>query len=307
MRLLVLEDNADFAETLVSGLTLRDETYSIHRVSRLEEATKLLRSESFDAAIIDLTLPDAQGCEAARALREADSSLALVAMSGLPFDAVARELTTIGVQDFLQKGTVDFERVHQVLQLASIRHRQQIDLQEHACTDPLTGVMNRLKAADQIEKAINHANRTGFKASVFVIDVDDFKMINDQFGHPAGDNLLRDLVDTIGSVLRAGDSMGRLGGDEFVVILEGIGSHLDAASVASKISRAVSESSALGVYERSMSVSIGIAVVPDDGGSVEGLLERADKALYRAKKAGKNTYAFYSSVGETARLLSRLS
>ncbi|HEX5419620.1 MAG TPA: GGDEF domain-containing response regulator [Gammaproteobacteria bacterium] len=294
VRILLLEDNVDAAASLAEALQYLDARYEIRRVTQLKDAEAAVLEDNLEIALIDLTLPDADGCEAAIALRRAAPDLPLVALTGKDFETVALELVRHGVQDFLQKGTTSVQRIHQVLQLAAERHRQETALRRLACFDSLTGVMNRAELERQLNKAISHASRGVYRGAVMVIDLDDFKSINDTYGHQAGDAVLRDIARRLAAVARAGDSLGRLGGDEFVLILEGLKSREDAAAAARKASETTSYTLRFGPRSIKVSTSIGVAVFPEQGETAQTLLELADQAMYRAKHKGKNTYCFYT-------------
>lgn len=295
MRLLLLEDNVDAAASLAEALIQLDRSYDIRRVTQLSEAEEIVQKEPLEIALIDLTLPDADGCDAAVALRRVAPDLPLVALTGKNFEHVALELVRIGVQDFLQKGTTSVQRIHQVLQLAMERHRQESALRRAASFDVLTGVLNRAELFRQLAKAISHASRSVYRGAVMVIDIDDFKQINDTFGHKAGDVVLQDVAARLSAVARAGDSLGRLGGDEFVLVLEGLRTRDDAAAAARKASETTTYELEFDGHRVPVSTSIGVAVFPDQGDEPEVLLELADRAMYAAKRKGKRQYCFFAS------------
>lgn len=297
MRLLLLEDNVDAAASLEEALRYLDDRYEIRRVTQLRDAEQVVQSEPLEIALIDLTLPDADGCDAAVALRRIAPDLPLVALTGKDFEAVALDLVRNGVQDFLQKGTTSVQRIHQVLQIAAERHRQESALRKQACYDSLTGVLNRAELHTQLAKAISHASRGVYRGAVMVIDVDNFKTINDSYGHRVGDTVLKDIAVRLGAVARAGDSLGRVGGDEFVLILEGLKSREDAAAAARKASETTSfELSVEGRFV-AVSTSIGVAMFPEQADTPQTLLELADQAMYAAKRRGRNTFCFYTPSG----------
>lgn len=304
MRLLLLEDNVDAAASLAEALTHIDRSYEIRRVTKLKDAERIVQNEPLEVALIDLTLPDADGSDAAVALRRLAPDLPLVALTGRDFDAVALELVRNGVHDFLQKGTTSVQRIHQVLRLAVERHRQESALRRQASFDSLTGVLNRAELYRQLSKAISHANRSVYRGAVMVIDVDNFKTINDSYGHRAGDAVLKDIAERLSAVARAGDSLGRVGGDEFVLILEGLRSREDAAAAARKASETTRYELDVDGRPVPVSTSIGVAVFPDQASTSESLLELADKAMYSAKRKGKQRFCFYtppSAVAERGR------
>lgn len=294
MRLLLLEDNVDAAASLAEALIQLDRSYDICRVTQLKEAEEVVQKEPLEIALIDLTLPDADGCEAAIALRRVAPDLPLVALTGKNFEHVALELVRIGVQDFLQKGATSVQRIHQVLQLARERHRQESALRRAASFDALTGVLNRSELLRQLAKAISHASRSVYRGAVLIIDIDDFKQINDTFGHLTGDAVLKDVAARLSAVARAGDSIGRLGGDEFVLILEGLRTWDDAAAAAKKASETTSYELEIEGHRVPVSTSIGVAVFPDQADEPDVLLELADRAMYAAKRKGKRQFCFFA-------------
>ncbi|MGW8368645.1 MAG: diguanylate cyclase [Gammaproteobacteria bacterium] len=294
MRVLILEDDGDIAASLAEGLKRMDGRYEIRRASLLSEAEAMLRETRPDIALVDLRLPDADGCDVAIALRRADPELPLVALTGQDFDAVALDLARYGVQDFLLKGHTTLPRVHQVLQMALVRHQREAVLRRQACLDPLTGAINRSELKKQLVKAISHANRTGRSGAIMILDIDDFKAINDTHGHQAGDSVLRRIVRNLSAVTRSGDSVGRLGGDEFAVILEGLNDRVDAARATRKASDVTNCEIRVNEDVIRVSTSIGVAMFPQQSDSPQTLFEFADRAMYRSKHKGKGTYSFYA-------------
>lgn len=155
-------------------------------------------------------------------------------------------------------------------------------------TDDLTGVRNRRSLGDILQREVERSVRQGRPFSIMQIDADNLKSINDQFGHEAGDRLLKNLCGIIEDSSRDSDTLARTGGDEFVMVLPGIdGEH--AALIGERIRKAVTNSSFdLKGNPINTTVSIGIACYPQDSDNVEELLRLADQAMYRSKQAGRN-------------------
>lgn len=161
--------------------------------------------------------------------------------------------------------------------------------------DPLTGLSNRIVLRDRLEHAIDQTERTGRRVGVLFIDVDHFKDVNDQFGHDVGDEVLRVIARRLESVSRRGDTVGRLGGDEFAIILENLDGPNGAATVAQKILAAMEEPIEAAGRTLVISISIGVALTPDDGEDAASLLQHADRAMYAAKSAGRQRFELSSS------------
>ncbi len=154
--------------------------------------------------------------------------------------------------------------------------------------DPLTGLPNRMQFRQKLETALERAARDGLELAVHYLDLDGFKPVNDTFGHAAGDMLLQQVAERLKSVLRNGDLVARLGGDEFAIL-----QHASATNVADIADRCIlALGKPFGIADRQIgiSVSIGIAVAPENGLDPDELMSAADTALYQAKASGKSTW-----------------
>jgi diguanylate cyclase (GGDEF)-like protein len=164
-----------------------------------------------------------------------------------------------------------------------------------ATRDDVTGLYTRPFFTESLRHALLQADRHRRSAALLFIDADRFKVINDSLGHGAGDRVLRELGNRIVASVRGSDIVGRLGGDEFVVLVESFQSMDDLRGVAQKLVRAVSQPYVLESRELALSVSVGIAVAPEDGRDEHELMRNADIAMYRAKSQGRNGFSFYAS------------
>jgi diguanylate cyclase (GGDEF)-like protein len=176
----------------------------------------------------------------------------------------------------------------------SARQDDQRKLSYLARFDPLTGLINRFLFGDRLQSAIARARRDGGLVSLMFLDLDEFKAINDRYGHSTGDGLLKQVAQRLVDSVRESDSVARLGGDEFTVVLEGNHRVEDAGNVATKILHSLAEPYKVGSHELYVTASIGIALYPVDGQSAHDLLRDADIAMYSAKAAGKNTYQYFT-------------
>jgi diguanylate cyclase (GGDEF)-like protein len=160
--------------------------------------------------------------------------------------------------------------------------------------DPLTELPNRLLVKDRFTQALAYADRAGAKAALLFLDLDNFKTVNDSLGHPIGDLLLQAVAQRLDGCIRDTDTLSRLGGDEFLIILSDVAQTDDITTVAEKILDQLAQSFPIEGNDLTTSISIGIAVYPDDGADFDTLLKMADTAMYQAKNAGRNIYRFFT-------------
>ncbi len=167
-------------------------------------------------------------------------------------------------------------------------------LEYQAYHDSLTDLPNRVLFLDRIEQEIRHASRENSNLAVLFLDLDNFKQINDSFGHSAGDTVLVSISERLKHALREIDTIARLGGDEFIILLSDFKNVEDINDIALKLFDAVQQPLAIDNNELFVTASIGISVFPNDGTSAEILLRNADAAMYRAKEKGRNGFEFYT-------------
>jgi len=158
--------------------------------------------------------------------------------------------------------------------------------------DLLTELPNRQMLYDRMKMALASAKRDEKQLSVFFLDLDGFKLVNDSLGHDAGDQVLIEVADRLQDCVRESDTVARLGGDEFVLLLTSSANPEDLGRIATKIIQALSEPIIFSGQSCSVGASIGIASYPKDGDTQDALLCKADAAMYVAKESGKNTYRF---------------
>lgn len=172
--------------------------------------------------------------------------------------------------------------------IAIDRAQMKAELLRAARYDELTGLPNRRLLQERIGSALAHCARQASSIALLYVDLDDFKRVNDNFGHAAGDHLLAEVARRMGHCVRGMDTVGRLGGDEFVVLLEGISARHDAEVVAEKLSDALLEPVLFEGQALPVRASIGLALYPDHGRDIGELLRYADGAMYHNKR-GRNS------------------
>lgn len=168
--------------------------------------------------------------------------------------------------------------------------------------DPLTSLPNRRLLLDRMGQALANSERSGRHGAVLFVDLDNFKALNDSYGHEAGDVLLREVAARLRESVREGDTVARLGGDEFVIMLVNLGTTRTEASaqatqVARKILAALNAPYQIGGYRHSSTPSVGITTFFATGRNPDQLIKDADVAMYRAKAAGRNTFSVFEPTG----------
>jgi diguanylate cyclase (GGDEF)-like protein len=172
------------------------------------------------------------------------------------------------------------------------QRQSEIKIEHMAHHDSLTDLANRVLLNERLEHAIGRINGEEMVA-VHHLDLDQFKAVNDTFGHPAGDKLLKIVADRLRGLVRGTDTVARMGGDEFVIVQSPIADPADATSLAQRVIKLMGEPYDIDGQQAIIGASVGIAVGPGDGLSADKLLRNADLALYRAKGDGRGTFRFF--------------
>ena len=183
-------------------------------------------------------------------------------------------------------------RVATIVDITAEKEREaKIRLQ--AARDPLTGLANRREFNARLGTAIDEANATGRPVGLFLIDLDKFKPINDEYGHPAGDAVLKEVAIRLQGCMRRSDLAARIGGDEFAAIVTEVDDQNVLETLADRIVVALAQPVELGGLTLRCGASVGVALWPEDANSPEKLIDHADSALYEAKQAGRNTWRLH--------------
>jgi diguanylate cyclase (GGDEF)-like protein/PAS domain S-box-containing protein len=185
-------------------------------------------------------------------------------------------------------------RVSLIIRDITERKRADARIEHLAYHDELTGLPNRVLFNETLRRRLSLGQRDGREFAVMLLDLDGFKLVNDTLGHEVGDQLLKEVAERFRQTLRAGDMVARLGGDEFILLLEEPGSKEDIGALAQRVLHAIARPCRLGGEDLHLTASIGISMFPKDGEDARTLLKNSDLAMYHAKEAGKNNYAYFS-------------
>jgi two-component system, cell cycle response regulator len=292
--LVIVAESADTTRAdLLSRLGERG-----HRVAGAadaEQALALLRGEAPDVVLLDHELPGLRGMELLDRLREHEelAAMPVIMLTSSHAPDLLVEALRRGAHDFLRKpfdpaeldarviAALRVKRLHDALLEANRR------LARQALTDDLTELANRRHGAHQLEREVALCVRHGRVLALVRVDVDHFKAINDTHGHQAGDQVLADVARRLAGAVRGGDELARWGGDEFVAILPG--TDKPGALRAAERLRAAVAAAPVQAAETELAVTVSVGWAHWSGDTPDDLLARADRALYRAKDAGRDT------------------
>lgn len=303
IKILLFEDDpGDFA--LLREYIAEDKSANIklENVQRLADGLELLSRGKFDIILADLSLPDSHGFETFEKINTIWPEIPIIVLTGNDDDDLAGQAVKAGAQDYLVKGQFEHQLLIRSIRHALERHRLLSELKAAriaerllAHRDTLTGLPNRQLFYDRLRQSILHAQRYKHFFAILFLDFDGFKSINDTLGHSMGDSLLKMASERLKECLRQSDTVARWGGDEFTLILDRISHGQNAIGVAYKILDAISQPFVIDGHELLITTSIGISLYPADAEDVEDLVKKADTAMYRAKKSGKNSFRCYDS------------
>jgi len=290
LRVILIEDSSDDAALVVRALTCGGYDVASERVDTPAALVAALNRQQWDVAIADYTMPAFTGTAALDLLRERDADMPFIFVSGTIGEDAAVAAMRTGAHDYIMKGNLKrlLPAVERELRDASLRReRRRVEqrLAHLAYHDALTDLPNRALLHDRLAQASRVATREGVPLSLMLLDLNDFKEINDTLGHHAGDRVLQYVASRIRGMLRDADTVARLGGDEFAVVLPM--TDVDGALLtAQKVLHEIEQPCVVEDRPLSVRASLGIACFPEHGSSAEALLQKADIAMYVAKSDG---------------------
>ena len=289
---VVLADDDPSIRLMVRHV-LESEDFDIIEASDGLEAIKAVEKHHPALILLDAVMPGIDGFTTCEQIKEkGHTDIPVMMITGLDDDASVERAYEVGAIDFITKPIKWAVLKHRVKSVvAKVIAERKVQLL--AYRDTLTSLPNRLLFADRLEQAVIRSERSRTSMALMLIDIDDFKLVNDSFGHDAGDKLIKAVGELISKSLRRADTIARLGGDEFAVIIEDINGPDDAISIADNLTTILEHNVRLDDQETYTSASIGIAVYPDDGKDARTLLKNADTAMFRAKENGRHCFQFY--------------
>lgn len=300
--ILVVDDdklNLSAARKVLSG------EYKVIPVVRGTQVLSYLENEECDMILLDISMPEMDGFELLRKIRTMENG------KDIPVIFLTADNDTETETRCFKEGAIDFivkpfvpavmqSRIGRALELEELRRgladklekktREVSDIKSKSYQDVLTGLWNRAYT----ENAVNEMISQGKKGALFMLDMDNFKAVNDNYGHIAGDETLKIFAGTLKKFAGEGDVLCRIGGDEFMIFVKDVTEKSELGSRAAEIISGFQKKFTEFGFETECSVSIGIAQTPEDGMEFNKLYNSADKALYYVKQNGKNAYHFFS-------------
>jgi diguanylate cyclase (GGDEF)-like protein len=284
---LFIEDNKDYAQLVEFYLKhAKSPAFEVTWAGTLKKALEILGSEKkFDIILTDLFLPDSPGLSTFTVLQKHHGNIPIVVITAYDDEKVAVNAVQSGAQDYLVKGDITGKMIARVLAYAIERHRMQMDLKSLSLTDELTGLRNRrgfLTLAEQHAK-LSYRTKRGF--AILLADLDGLKMINDRYGHSAGDQALIATGQAMIETFRQSDVIARFGGDEFAILAIDVESPRGHDMMARLMAR-LDKINLAKKFPFKIEVSIGTAYSsPEHPADLDQLFAAADKELYRQKSS----------------------
>jgi two-component system cell cycle response regulator len=301
-RVLVVEDSPAQAEHLADVLT--GEGLEVQIAGHAAEAIRRVRADPPDLVLLDMILPDMNGLEVLRIIKaRPDEQFIPVILLSVRSDLDSRVAgLRMGADDFLAKPYAEAEvraRAGAMLRIKSLQDQLRAakrECERLSVTDGLTGLYNRRHFGERLREEFSRSQRYGAPLSLIMLDLDHFKALNDRYGHPFGDRVLRETAELMSTSIRDHDICARYGGEEFTIVLPSTNLQGAAAVAERCLTRMRDKTYRTGAdagrpeEEVRVTASIGVACHPSSGvRSPEHLVELADRALYRAKAEGRNT------------------
>ncbi|WP_240702016.1 GGDEF domain-containing response regulator [Pseudoalteromonas sp. DL-6] len=301
INLLIVDDDAVDREQIRRMISRSNIQAKISEASSIESSMSYLEHGEFDCVIVDYRLGIGSGLTLLDNIRKSvNNHCAVIMVTGLGDEKIAAEAMRLGASDYLLKNQLkSAQLIHSIsssIQRASLEKK----LHDMAHYDSLTGLASRPILIDQLQQAIKSEQ----KLAVAYLDLDNFKPINDKYGHETGDFVLKTIAQRLQSTLRKEDTLARIGGDEFIFLLRGAAHTIQEYEILlQEVLIEINDPIKLAEFSCSVqiSASVGVALPNNDGLSCDDVLRRADQTMYQAKRSGTNRILFFDPEEESLR------
>ncbi len=298
IKILVVDDEVNLSRVLSEVLS--DAGYYVEVANTGREALDRFKESSFDIAITDLKMPDIDGMEILKKLKTVDPEICVVMLTGYSTVESAVEAMKAGAYDYISK-PFNIEELKLIIEKAVERRnlgrqaKEKEYYRELSITDGLTKIYNHRYFHEALTRELKRARRYPQPVTLILMDLDDFKLYNDSWGHLMGDKLLTQLALLLSKNVRETNIVARYGGEEFAVIMPETDKE-EGLAMAKRVMAVIDSTK----FERDdvfpagrLAVSMGLAAYPEDSLSKNGLIQAADDALYEAKREGKHRICVY--------------
>ncbi|MDN3414122.1 MULTISPECIES: GGDEF domain-containing response regulator [unclassified Pseudoalteromonas] len=301
INLLIVDDDAVDREQIRRMISRSNIQAKISEASSIESSMSYLEHGEFDCVIVDYRLGIGSGLTLLNNIRKTENNhCAVIMITGLGDEKIAAEAMRLGASDYLLKNQLKSDQLIHSISSSIQRANLEKKLHDMAHYDSLTGLASRPILIDQLQQAITSEQ----KLAVAYLDLDNFKPINDKYGHETGDFVLKTIAQRLKSTLRKEDTLARIGGDEFILLLRGAAHTIqEYETLLQEVLIEVNDPIKLVEFSCSVqiSVSIGVALPSDDGLTCDDILRRADQTMYQAKRSGTNRILFFDPEEESLR------
>ncbi len=288
---LLIEDDPGDALLIKEMLEQEECKAQLVTVERLSEGLSFLQQNVCDIVLLDMNLPDSSGLPTLTRLLDTSPAIPIIVMTGLSDESFGTDAVKSGAQDYLVKGEIDGRILKRAMFYAVERKKLEIALKQtrdlfkrQARIDYLTGIYNRLMFSELLEAELQRARRYGSELSLIMFDLDNFKKVNDTYGHNMGDHVLKEVAQLVSDSIRAHDIFTRWGGEEFMVLIPKsdqsqaviLAEKLRCLLAAHDFGNGLQVTSSFGVTQFRV------------GDHADTFTSRSDKAMYLAKQKGRN-------------------
>jgi len=286
---LIVEDDPLDVRVISRALKeIRNIDFHLFTVNSFSKITDWCENNTANVILLDLTLPDSHHDETVSRFMQLNIDTPVIILTGLDDEDIDSASICQGVQDYLLKDEISPRTLKRAVRHAQERFKLQQEMKELIDKDALTNVFSRRYFFDHAQAAFERFQRYATPVSIIMIDLDNFKKINDEHGHLAGDAVLFSVAQGMNNLIRSPDILARYGGEEFVVLLPN--TNIDgASSIARRINQNIESLHQSSKDNPSATISCGVAEACPNQKNLESLLNDADEQLYKAKQAGKNT------------------
>lgn len=299
LSILLIEDSKGDALLIEKALkNVIPEGFNLQKAVTLGDALNLLPNYNFDVALLDRSLPDAQEFDGLYSLQNMAPQLPIVFLTAHQNEQTALEAIEHGAQDYLLKDEINGYIVKRAITFAILRKKYEGELILHANFDTLTGLANRKYFESRLDIALAKIKRHDSILAILFLDLDRFKPINDNYGHAAGDAVLKEVGSRLKHSSRPYDTAARFGGDEFALLIEDIPEISHVEIITKKIIALLGKPIQAFGNEFNLGVSIGVVTcVSGQNTLAETLIQQADSAMYNAKAEIGSSYCLWDSDG----------